>query len=91
MRWVLPPCPVGKIIAVTDTEWKRLGDIVLQKAVIFQQLPGAPLGGSAKSGSRLDDGLVALEYAKRETVRERIRNQIREAGVALFLCVGGGL
>jgi hypothetical protein len=81
----------GKIIAGNTTDWKRLGDIVLQKRLISQQLPDGASGRAVQSGRRPGDALGALGYVTRETLRELFRDRNREAVPDPSHWVGGDL
>jgi hypothetical protein len=79
----------GKIIAGNTTDWKRPGDIVLQKRLISQQRPDSASGRAIQLGRRPGDALGALGHVTRETLGEIFRDPNREAVPDLFLWVGG--
>jgi Lar family restriction alleviation protein len=79
----------GQIIAASGNEWKRLGEMILSSGLISPEKLAEALDSSKKSGKRLGEVLVARGYISHMTLKELIRQQIREAVSDLFLWVEG--
>jgi len=75
----------GKIIAANGKEGLRLGEIVCKKGLISQEQLQQALMDTEKTGRRMGDVLLALDYLKEESLKEIIRHQISETVFELSL------
>ena len=75
----------GKIIAANGKEGLRLGEIGCKKGLISQEQLQKALVDTKKTGRRMGDVLLALDYLKEDSLKEIIRHQISETVLELFL------
>ena len=75
----------GKIIAASGGEGLRLGKIVYEKGLISQEQLQLALVDTMKTGRRMGDVLLALDYLKEDSLKEIIRHQISETVLELSL------
>jgi hypothetical protein len=75
----------GKIIAATGREGLRLGQIACSKGLISQEQQQKALVDVKKTGRRMGEVLLALDYIKEDNLKEIIRQQVRETVLELSL------
>ena len=75
----------GKIIAANGKEGLRLGEIGCKKGLISQEQLQQALVDTKKTGRRMGDVLLALDYLKEDSLKEIIRHQISETVLELSL------
>nr|WP_269433927.1 DUF4388 domain-containing protein [Desulfonema ishimotonii] len=74
----------GNIIAASDSNGLRLGQILYNNGMISREKLNEALKFSKKKDKMLGDVLLSLEYIDENTLREVIRQQIQEAVLELF-------
>ena len=75
----------GKIIAANGKEGLRLGEIGCKKGLISQEQLQKALVDTKKTGRRMGDVLLALDFLREDSLKEIIRHQISETVLELSL------
>ncbi len=74
----------GNIIAASDSNGMRLGQILFKNGMISQKKLKEALKTSKESGKMLGEVLLTMKYISEETLIEVIHQQVQEAVLELF-------